>query len=231
MSCIWLINSCVLLISEFRYYQRNYEPLQYHLSLSTTYIDLMLPSGAPRILAWFMPITCRPGTAFSIWSLAIGLHRATRTYCSWGASRHLLLPSLPNESHVEHPPGYHQGCHHPGRRSSVQILASLPLDEWLDRTAGAQEVSLLYPLRGLSNLVSAEEGRGLCISPIVLKKIEVIRPWLYHTYFRIETQSVLHVYISCWHSLISLFQPLEYRQLFPLRRINVGLVPACVFWA
>ena len=25
-----LINSCVLLISEFRYYQRNYEPLQYH---------------------------------------------------------------------------------------------------------------------------------------------------------------------------------------------------------
>ena len=29
MSCICLINSCVLLISEFRYYQRKYEPLQY----------------------------------------------------------------------------------------------------------------------------------------------------------------------------------------------------------
>ena len=27
-----LINSCVLLISEFRYYQRNYEPLQYHVA-------------------------------------------------------------------------------------------------------------------------------------------------------------------------------------------------------
>ena len=25
------INSCVLLISEFHYYQRNYEPLQYHV--------------------------------------------------------------------------------------------------------------------------------------------------------------------------------------------------------
>ena len=29
----WLINSCVLLISEFRYYQRNYEPLQYQVFL------------------------------------------------------------------------------------------------------------------------------------------------------------------------------------------------------
>ena len=32
-SCSWLINSCVLVISEFCYYQRNYEPLQ-HQSVS-----------------------------------------------------------------------------------------------------------------------------------------------------------------------------------------------------
>ena len=30
-SCSRLINSCVLLISEFRYYQHNYEPLQYQI--------------------------------------------------------------------------------------------------------------------------------------------------------------------------------------------------------
>ena len=35
-SCSWLINSCVLLISEFHYFQRNYEPLQYYYT--STYL-------------------------------------------------------------------------------------------------------------------------------------------------------------------------------------------------
>ena len=42
-SCSWLINSCVLLISEFRYYyQCNYEPLQYH---SITYTVALNGTG------------------------------------------------------------------------------------------------------------------------------------------------------------------------------------------
>ena len=33
-----LINSCVLLISEFCYYQRNYEPLQYQDNINYIYL-------------------------------------------------------------------------------------------------------------------------------------------------------------------------------------------------
>ena len=58
-SCIWLINSCVLLISEFRYYQRNYEPLQYHQQQSCPpkclYTPVLFRTSMPS--SWWTPRT------------------------------------------------------------------------------------------------------------------------------------------------------------------------------